>query len=203
MSDFTTLSVPADATPADKVRAACNALGLTIRAEFVPFSKSRNAKPRDGQDKPWRSLNWNITLERNGRDVMTTEYSAGEGNCPASKLPATALRRAQYTDATARRMAVDHEIETGREARFTFGGYLKQNGPQIQPDAPSVIMSLVLDSSVLDAGSFEDWAAEYGYDTDSRSAERTYQACLKTALKLRAAIGEVGLELLRAAGEDF
>lgn len=58
-------------------------LGLTIRAEFVPFSRSRNAKEKTP------SLNWSVTLVRDGRDILTTDYSAGMGHCPSyqSKPP--------------------------------------------------------------------------------------------------------------------
>ena len=60
----------------------------------------------------------------------------------------------------------------------------------IEPDKLDVINSLVMDASVLNSSSFEDWADEFGYDRDSRKAETIYRACLDIALKLRNAIGE-------------
>lgn len=58
-------------------------LGLTIESAFVPYSQSRNA---GGE---WPSLNWRVTVKRNGRDVLATDYSAGVASCPghAAKKP--------------------------------------------------------------------------------------------------------------------
>jgi len=42
-------------------------------------------------------------------------------------------------------------------------------------DVAEVVDSLISDVwSYREAGSFEDWAGEYGYDTDSRKAEKSY-----------------------------
>src|SRR5690606_27827140 len=45
--------------------------GLTVAAVFVPWSQSRNK----GERSP--SLNWRVTLQCKGRDVLTCDYSAG------------------------------------------------------------------------------------------------------------------------------
>ena len=49
------------------------------------------------------------------------------------------------------------------------------------PTVADVMHCVLLDASARHHGSFEDWAAEYGYDDDSRKAERIYERCLKTA----------------------
>lgn len=57
--------------------------GITVRAAFVPFSQSRNAKP---DPKPGDlSLNWKVTLLKDGREVLTTDYQAGIGHAPSYK----------------------------------------------------------------------------------------------------------------------
>lgn len=199
-----TTETAAAQTPAEKMAAACAALGLTMRAEFVPFSRSRNATPRAGQDKPWRSLNWRVTLERNGRPILTTDYAQGEGHAPAYKASSAIYARAHYKEKRAREMAIAHEIETGRRATWSFGELNKGVGKPIDPPPMAeVVWSLTNDANVLDYAGFEDWADNYGYSHDSRAAESSYRECLEIALKLRAAIGEAGLEALRTAGEDF
>lgn len=46
------------------------------------------------------------------------------------------------------------------------------------PELTDVLYSLLLDIGGLDnAGTFEDWANDMGYDEDSRKAERIYKAC--------------------------
>jgi len=185
-------SMATEQSPREKLAAVIAELGLTVSAEFVPYSLSRN------RGEKHRTLNWQVTLQRNGRDLFTTDYSAGIAHCPAYKK----LKMGGFTRETMeQREAITFETEKGREYRR--GSIIGIGGPAIMPDPVDVIWSLSRDSDVLESGSFEDWAGELGYDADSRSAESTYRACLGIALKLRAAIGEAGIEKLRIAGEDF
>lgn len=181
---------------------AIEALGLSVRAEFVPFSKSRNAAEER------RTLNWRVTLVFNNEnygparqgDILTTDYSAGIAHCPSYKQntrnSAPFGRRATYGQ------AIEFETERGKKAMPGYAAPIRP-GYDIEPDATDVIYSLVMDASVLDAGGFEDWATEYGYDTDSRAALATYQACLEIALQLRAGIGQTALEALQTAAQDY
>ena len=58
------------------------------------------------------------------------------------------------------------------------------------PTLEDVLDCLASDSAgVENARSFEDWAAEYGYDTDSRKAEKTYCLCRDQAEQLKALLG--------------
>lgn len=58
------------------------------------------------------------------------------------------------------------------------------------PEIADVLDALASDSSGLDnARSFEEWASEYGYDVDSRKAERIYNAVERQAKKLVAFLG--------------
>jgi hypothetical protein len=65
------------------------------------------------------------------------------------------------------------------------------------PELRDVLYSLVLDASVIDEGTFESWASNYGYDVDSRKAEATYRACLEIGLQLRNIIGQEQLSKLQ------
>lgn len=181
-----------------KPQETIDALGLTVAAQFVPFSKSRNAK--EAKTASDLSLNWIVTVERNGKPVVTTDYMQGIGHAPASKLSVAALGHA---NSVMRFDAQVHEAETGKQYRneFRFG---MGNGRHLDPPTSAdVLYSLVSDASAIDHPTFESWAEDYGYDTDSRSGEVIYRACLETALKLRAAIGDAGLEQLREAFHDY
>ena len=58
------------------------------------------------------------------------------------------------------------------------------------PTLAEVLDCLASDASgVGNAQSFEEWASEYGYDTDSRKAECTYRICEKQAQELKALLG--------------
>lgn len=58
------------------------------------------------------------------------------------------------------------------------------------PTAADIIECLALDFSGLDwCDGFEDWAENYGYDTDSREAERIYTECKRQRDAFAAAFG--------------
>lgn len=163
-------------------------LGLSVRAEFVPFSQSRNAKPSARTAE--MSLNWRVTLVKDGRDILTTNYSAGIAHCPSYKGGKMSVDTAE---------AIRRECETGR--KYSDLG-VKKTAP-ILPKSEDVIYSLIMDSDVLNYSNFEDWAGDMGYDSDSRKAESIYRACLEIALKLRNGLGESGLATLRNAFQDY
>lgn len=164
----------------DEIRENVSALlakaGVTYSAEFVPQSKSRNALEKEP------SLNWRVTLTGGRVAPWTTDYMQGIGHVPnynALKGPKTTL----FND-----------------------GYLRDGITRMPLPAPhvaDVAHSLVLDSDVISYGSFEEWAREFGYDEDSRKAERTYQACMAIALKLRQILGDELIAKLRDALEDY
>ena len=194
-------------TPRQKVNALIAELGLTITAEFVPYSQSRHAKLDPWRDKPWRSLNWRVTVnvrelkrrDDEGKDyhlrpILTTDYTQGEGHCPAYKAAALGNPKSIMRD-----KAIAMECETGR--RYAVGGF---GGSKLTPPAAAdVLCSLVSDSDVLDCSKFEEWASNLGYDTDSRSAEAIYRSCLEIALKLRNGLGDTNLQRLREAFQDY
>lgn len=167
--------------------AAIAALGLTMTAQFVPWSQSRNK----GEDR--RSLNWKVTLLRNGREILTTDYMAGVAHCPSYK----------QGDKVHRAQLVEWECEHGRRARTFSGSILGTSGKLIEPKLDDVLYSLASDADAIEHPTFESWASDFGYDTDSRKAEAIYRACLETALKLRSALGDEGLRQLRDACQDY
>jgi hypothetical protein len=58
------------------------------------------------------------------------------------------------------------------------------------PTAADVLDCLASDAAgVENATSFDDWASDYGYDTDSRKAERIYKACKRNAEDLYSLLG--------------
>jgi len=58
------------------------------------------------------------------------------------------------------------------------------------PEVADVLDYLISDASGYDgSGSFETWAAEYGYDPDSRKAEKIYKAVECQTDKLKQFLG--------------
>jgi len=180
-------------TPTERIDAAVAELGLTLEYKFVPFSQSRNRHEKH------KSLNWLVTLKR-GNASFSIDYSAGEAHCPSYKQ----LWNAKAFDKQQQKEFISRECEHGFQFKYmTSTDHYYQTSKAILPTAADVIYSLSIESSVLDESSFEAWADSLGYDKDSRSAEATYRACLDTALKLRAMIGDTGLRLLQDACQDY
>ena len=166
-------------------------MGVTLSAVFVPFSQSRNKNEK----RP--SLNWRVTLHYNGRDVIETDYTQGIAHCPAYKKPI------KFSDGRIDKWATDRAIETEcekgrRTVAINGSGYFSVSKERIPPpDVVDVLYSLMLDASAIDAGGFSEWCADMGLDDDSIRARAIYDACIETAVKLRAAFGEKTLSNLR------
>lgn len=172
--------------------------GVSIRSKFVPWSQSRN------KDEQYRTLNWRVTLVYKGRDVLTTDYSAGIAHAPSYKNWNPAKHGNKNSLLHSR--FLQFEAEQGREAVAFPGapGVLTQRGgKEILPDAANVVCCLVTDARyVLDAGGFEQWAVELGFDPDSRKAEAIWKTCIEHALAIRSHLGEPLMYSLVEAFEE-
>jgi len=70
--------------------------------------------------------------------------------------------------------------------------YFSQGSAHTVPPTVTDVLSCLADdaSSVENAGGFDEWCSELGYDTDSRKAERTFKATQSQARKLEKFLGE-------------
>lgn len=75
--------------------------------------------------------------------------------------------------------------------RFTFGQSISNTGTA--PTAYDVLVSL----NKYEVGSFEDFCGDYGYDTGSRSAYKTYKAVLKEWKNIERLFSSEQIELLQ------
>lgn len=71
------------------------------------------------------------------------------------------------------------------------------------PTAKDALACLTLDYGVINHPNFESWADEFGYDKDSREAEKIYNECMKIALLLRSTLGEKEIERLTELLRDY
>lgn len=72
-----------------------------------------------------------------------------------------------------------------------------------QPQMADVFNCLLNDSDNIEGNDFEGWASDYGFDTDSRKAERVFNACQKTLLELKRLFTASELEELRELFHDY
>lgn len=81
------------------------------------------------------------------------------------------------------------------------------SGWKHDPTAADVLHSLISDAQSVPPTpgyeySFEQWADDLGYDTDSRKAEKTYRAVVRSAKKTRQFLGNDFEEFAEAA-QDY
>lgn len=72
--------------------------------------------------------------------------------------------------------------------RYSFDFF---QGPAIshEPEVEDCLDCLLSDASAGEQ-SFEEFCSEFGYDADSRKAERIHKACEKTARQMRRLLGD-------------
>jgi hypothetical protein len=73
-------------------------------------------------------------------------------------------------------------------------------GIQGNPTADSVLECMAMDAGYEDY-TFEEWCREFGYDDDSRKAERTFKTVQAQSKKLEQFLGSERLEELRECEE--
>ncbi len=69
------------------------------------------------------------------------------------------------------------------------------------PGTEELFYSLVIDASA-ESMAFSDWCADYGFDTDSREALQTYEACQENAVKMRGLVN-ASMEKLQEYFQDY
>jgi hypothetical protein len=128
-----------------------------------------------------------VTLEYQERKMTGIDYYMGIGhriipkNVMSYNTGLSSVELAKYKGKQVPQLFGDKYIQKELE---------KLAKPRI-PKVEEVLNSLLLDSSALDI-TFEEWCSEYGYDTDSRKAEKTFNLC-----------NELGKKLKRLLGEDY
>lgn len=125
------------------------------------------------QPKGWQCDQWEVSLTCAGKDTIVTPYYTGLG-----------LRKGY------------------KEGDFEATPRGKAKGTPKPPHAADVLHSLVLDSSAINE-SFPDWCENFGYDSDSIKALRTYEQCCATGLQLRDMLGSAGLQTLSELLQDY
>lgn len=177
--------------------ALIDSLGLTYRAQFVPWSDSRSAVPNPKIND--YNINWRIFLRGKTGAALQTDYMQGWGHLPNNVKP-KAFGRMLVDEAE----AIKRTCETGNTSPWSDApGFIGKKTTLPAPLLRDVLYSLLMDADAINYASFEDWAIDFGYDVDSRKAESIYRACLEIGLKLRAMIGNDALEQLRTAFQDY
>lgn len=191
--------------------------GITV--EFKQISKCM----ADNVDKESRysSAFWAATITA-GRGHMTVQYSEGEGHFIKQRFGKLCNYDSRlindfkefYLDNCVRNDAV-RWFECNQMNQFLSGFARKERVKkvgtkvgtrklQLVPPAPAdLLRCLCMEYDVMDSGGYEEWARDYGYDLDSRKAEKIYKLCTEQSLKLRSVLGEKRINELRELTQDM
>jgi hypothetical protein len=171
---------------------------ISMKFTFVPFTESKNCKDSSAnwfKAPNWPSLNWKVEVLHSGRSILHTDYRQGLGHIPGYKP-------SRYVSMFAAEV-LSHTMQNGKVPTHQQP-YIAKAGKMPDPKIEDVLYSLLLDGSAdFDAQRFEDWCGYFGYDTDSRKAERIYGECLRTGQALRNALGAPAIDKLREAFRDY
>ncbi len=92
---------------------------------------------------------------------------------------------------------------------FRFGrkrltcGYSQGPACEGEPKTVDVLGCLVMDAAAGNSEyTFEEFCSNFGYDTDSRKAEKIYKACARMNKKLKQFLGE-HYEMVCEAGREY
>lgn len=179
-----------------RIDALLSELGLTMTAVFVPFSQAEKWETEKGKP-PQETITHRCDIFRDRNASPANRIWSGEFHQGIGCLPAWMHTGRRTLDMNE---AIKQAIETGKYPAARGMWSSKKVAP---PALRDVMHSILMDASAIDEGSFEEWAPNLGYDPDSRKAEAIYRACLETALKLRAALGDANLARLREAFQDY
>lgn len=166
--------------------------------DYVYLPGSVERKGEDGK-RDW-SLKYIVHVFYKQKLIVTTEYSMG-----AAHIPGWNLFGFQGPKTIHDMTILDTVLKTGKHhiVKGMGGPTLSMQPLPIGPVLKDVMYCLVNDGDAINYTSFEDWADNYGYEKDSRKAEKIYQACLKVGLTLRNELGEPLLQELREAFQDY
>lgn len=171
------------------------ALGFTIEAG-TPTPHNANG---------WLAIAYPVTLSRHGKPIFSTNYKMGTGHFEKQTLRHISEPTASPVENTIRKngFSVIHRLQPKDQNAALEIITSAARIYKMQPKLADVLATLLMDGSPdFDAETFKDWASNYGYDTDSRTAEKMYSECIRTGQAIRRAVTASELETLRTAAAE-
>ena len=182
-------------------------LSVTVESRYQGVQREPADKKTD--EPGWLHFAFAVTVKRAGRSaVIETPYKLGVGHV---KLPAAPTF--EMVHAVGDRCKTENILDALRRGKRIMAGYEREERAiydaaarkqRLNPKPADVLHSLALDGEAFfDGLTFEDWAANLGYDTDSRKAEAMYRACDETGRRLARMFSRDEIAQLREAASDY
>lgn len=137
--------------------------------------------PHPKVEGDWPCLEFDFCFKRKGKEICFT-YKMGIGCFPINKLPNNYNFNGISASAIEAMKKGKRLFDKNKEAQIALLAWKmdKSSGPK----GEEVLCCLCIDAIGVAQTSFEEWAAEFGYDSDSRKAESIYRACQDIYFKL-------------------
>lgn len=188
-----------------KVAALLKEWCITSRATII------STGCKDESNDNWEHDAFNIMFQKGTRSPVTFDYKMGLGNrfndfkqffsSPSTVRDYIKDLRALYD--------VDQSFPVSRVIKNTMEkeNYLSKvrkpcNAYVFVPTQANVLYCLLSDMEAIEY-TFDDWCANFGYDTDSRKAEKIFHACMEEGKKLLKIFTKDQIEELREVLQDY
>ena len=154
-------------------------------------------------DDTWQHISYVVAVDHAGQEVWKGNYHIGVGHVDPKKA-GNAWNGFQASKLTESERAMLHAWQTRPGVKFSdplnqakLAAKLAKM-QSVTPQLEDVCHSLLSDGAAhFDSLTFEEWASDLGYDTDSRKAEKTFTACVEIGRAFARSISREKLECLR------
>lgn len=159
----------------------------------------QNYNPNEKDE--WRRIaaHWTVAIKSKSGRSQTFDYWLGSGNwtwrnSSRGYLPAGAI-------------AIGGRTRTPAECLSSTSPYFSDKEAIIQrctcspPRIAEVLDCIIGDGGACDC-TFEEWASDFGFDPDSRSAEKIYRQCQTNYQRLLSCISRDTIDAIRSAIEQ-
>lgn len=155
---------------------------MNVTFEYVPSTYD----PRDKES--FQGIKWKYTV---ATDIgsFSGEYTQGIGHLP--KAWGLVPQNGRFS--ISQLQALNDTLRSGYRYRIETTVRKPTNQRIPEPAADDLLYCLFSDADALNY-TFDEWADNYGYDTDSRKAEAIYNACRQVGLDLLRVLGPAGFE---------
>lgn len=168
--------------------------GITLELTERPKGEIR--------EDQWACVTFQVEILRDSKVIWSGRYSQGIGCFDVKEVIRYARRWGHYAWANGLKR---HGLSGRFKDKLGLVRLLAAfaSGNKKKPRVDDVLYACFLDGQPdFDCQSFEDFAFEMGYDTDSIKARKIYDECLSTGRQFRAAFDHQELEKLREAAHE-
>lgn len=134
-------------------------------------------------DKEWPHFLWNVVIAYQG-GAWSFPYKCGIGHI--EKKP----------------FAGPDPKPTYRKGTTAYEQWINEAFHPKKPKISDIIYSILMESEAASM-SFNEWCGDFGYDTDSMKAFKTYQACCEEGEMLRKAFTNDQIQVMKIALDGY